>query len=103
MALFLRTHILIMDFIIPCRIFRGGYCFGFVCPSFLIFSYCNTLRLSVIRASYQFYSGRTYITSDTDGKKRKSNTLNTTVDPEEKRKIIGDTFMKVRGLMICKT
>lgn len=59
------------------------------------FAVLGSFVFAVIRAAYQFYSGRTYITSDTDGKKRKSNTLNTTVDPEEKRKIIGDTFMKV--------
>ena len=30
-----RTYILVMDFIIPCRRFQGGFCFGVVCPSFL--------------------------------------------------------------------
>ena len=30
-----RTYILVMDFIIPCRRFQGGYCFGVVSLSFL--------------------------------------------------------------------
>ena len=33
--------------------------------------------------------------SDSNSRKRKTCTLNTTINPEEKRKIIGDTFMKV--------
>ncbi|WAR14422.1 GUAA-like protein [Mya arenaria] len=52
------------------------------------------LHVRVIKASHQFYNGRTYISSSAEGKKRRTNTLCTTVDPEEKRKIIGDTFMK---------
>ncbi|XP_052285932.1 GMP synthase [glutamine-hydrolyzing]-like isoform X2 [Dreissena polymorpha] len=59
------------------------------------------LHVKVIKAAHQFYSGRTYISSDCDGKKkRKTNSLATTVDPEEKRKIIGDTFMKVANELI---
>ncbi|XP_045161563.1 GMP synthase [glutamine-hydrolyzing]-like [Mercenaria mercenaria] len=58
------------------------------------------LHVKVIKAAHQFYSGRTFITGKGEGKKRKTNTLNTTVDPEEKRKIIGDTFMKVANEVI---
>lgn len=58
------------------------------------------LHVKVIKAAHQFYSGRTFITGCPEGKKRKTNTLNTTVDPEEKRKIIGDTFMKVANEVI---
>lgn len=58
------------------------------------------LHVKVIKAAHQFYSGRTYITGCNGGKKRKTNTLNTTVDPEEKRKIVGDTFMKVANEVI---
>lgn len=58
------------------------------------------LHVRVIKAAHQFYSGRTYIACANGGKKRKTNTLNTTVDPEEKRKIIGDTFMKVANEVI---
>ncbi|XP_060565730.1 GMP synthase [glutamine-hydrolyzing]-like [Ruditapes philippinarum] len=58
------------------------------------------LHVKVIKAAHQFYSGKTFISGSSDGKKRKTNTLNTTVDPEEKRKIIGDTFMKVANEVI---
>ncbi|XP_052760059.1 GMP synthase [glutamine-hydrolyzing]-like [Mya arenaria] len=58
------------------------------------------LHVRVIKASHQFYNGRTYISSSAEGKKRRTNTLCTTVDPEEKRKIIGDTFMKVANEVI---
>ena len=56
------------------------------------------LNVTVIRAAHTFYNGTTAISvthSDGTSRKRKSSTLNTTENPEEKRKIIGDTFMKV--------
>ena len=56
------------------------------------------MYFSVIRAAHTFYNGTTAIPvthSDGTSRKRKTSTLNTTENPEEKRKIIGDTFMKV--------
>lgn len=56
------------------------------------------LKLTVVNASHTFYNGRTQLTAndmDNPIKKWSSRTLNTTSDPEEKRKIIGDTFMQV--------
>ena len=53
---------------------------------------------AVVRAAHTFYNGKTYVNcdpNDPNSRKRRTNTLNTTVNPEEKRKIIGDTFMKV--------
>ena len=35
--------------------------------------------------------------ADATSRKRKTRALNQTVHPEDKRKIIGDTFMNVRG------
>ena len=52
----------------------------------------------VVRASHTFYNGTTTVPmdpSDCNSRKRKTSTLNTTINPEDKRKIIGDTFMKV--------
>nr|KAG5698957.1 hypothetical protein BaRGS_024878 [Batillaria attramentaria] len=56
------------------------------------------LKIKVINAAHTFYSGTTSVPIDKNNptsRKRKTNTLNTTTNPEEKRKIIGDTFMKV--------
>lgn len=53
---------------------------------------------AVIRAAHTFYNGTTAIpVTQPDGtsRKRKTRTLNTTENPEEKRNIIGDTFMTV--------
>lgn len=60
----------------------------------------------VIRASHTFYNATTSVPidkADAGSRKRKTNTLNTTTHPEDKRKIIGDTFMKVSLVyfMIC--
>lgn len=56
------------------------------------------MHVSVINAAHTFYSGTTSVPidhKDPASRKRKTNTLNTTTNPEEKRKIIGDTFMRV--------
>ncbi|XP_064612030.1 GMP synthase [glutamine-hydrolyzing]-like isoform X2 [Liolophura sinensis] len=58
------------------------------------------LHPKVVSMAHTFYTGTTTITVKSDdptnsSRKRKTNTLNTTVLPEEKRKIIGDTFMRV--------
>lgn len=56
--------------------------------------------ISVIKAAHTFYNGSTCIsvkTGDSTSRKRKTERLNTVVCPEEKRKIIGDTFMKVKS------
>uniref|UniRef100_A0A2C9JSK1 GMP synthase (glutamine-hydrolyzing) n=1 Tax=Biomphalaria glabrata TaxID=6526 RepID=A0A2C9JSK1_BIOGL len=61
------------------------------------------LKVRVIRASHTFYNATTSIPIDKqDGgsRKRKTNTLNTTTNPEDKRKIIGDTFMKVANEVV---
>jgi len=47
----------------------------------------------VVDASERFYSATTTITKD--GKSYETKRLDQTVDPEEKRKIIGDTFVKI--------
>lgn len=51
-----------------------------------------------MKAAHTFYNGSTSIsvkTGDSTPRKRKTERLNTVVCPEEKRKIIGDTFMRV--------
>ncbi|XP_059146088.1 GMP synthase [glutamine-hydrolyzing]-like [Physella acuta] len=56
------------------------------------------LKVRVVKASHTFYNSTTSVPMDThdiNSRKRKTNTLNTTTNPEDKRKIIGDTFMKV--------
>ncbi|KAK6174661.1 hypothetical protein SNE40_017896 [Patella caerulea] len=54
------------------------------------------LKVKVIRAGTIFYSSTTSVTDEQNNSiKRRTKTLNKTSDPEEKRKIIGDTFMKV--------
>lgn len=57
---------------------------------------------AVVNAAHSFYNGTTTLPiSDEDRtpRKRISKTLNMTTSPEEKRKIIGDTFVKV--MFIC--
>lgn len=52
----------------------------------------------MVNAAHSFYNGTTTLPiSDEDRtpRKRISKTLNMTTSPEEKRKIIGDTFVKV--------
>ncbi|XP_064197576.1 GMP synthase [glutamine-hydrolyzing]-like [Anguilla rostrata] len=56
------------------------------------------IKLQVVKAAHTFYNGTTTLPiseEDTTPRKRISKTLNTTASPEEKRKIIGDTFVKV--------
>jgi len=58
------------------------------------------LPVRVIKAAHQFYNGKTYVSGGEGGRKRRTSTLNNTVQPEDKRKIIGDTFMKVANEVI---
>ncbi|KAK4307876.1 hypothetical protein Pmani_020386 [Petrolisthes manimaculis] len=63
------------------------------------------LKLKVINARHQFYDGVTYIpvdSSDPMSRKRVTALLCHTHDPEEKRKIIGDTFIKVANEVISE-
>uniref|UniRef100_A0A7M4FVK3 GMP synthase (glutamine-hydrolyzing) n=1 Tax=Crocodylus porosus TaxID=8502 RepID=A0A7M4FVK3_CROPO len=56
------------------------------------------IQVKVVNAAHSFYNGTTTLPiSDEDRtpRKRISKTLNMTTSPEEKRKIIGDTFVKV--------
>ena len=55
---------------------------------------CVFYLLSVITSSLKFYSGQTSI-SYQNGKQQITLPLHSVTNPEEKRKIIGDTFMKV--------
>ena len=64
---------------------------AFVCMELILFA--------VINASHTFYTGTTSVPIDKNNptsRKRKTSALNTTSNPEDKRKIIGDTFMKVK-------
>ncbi|KAJ8274199.1 hypothetical protein COCON_G00088240 [Conger conger] len=61
------------------------------------------IKLQVVKAAHTFYNGTTTLPiseEDTTPRKRISKTLNTTTNPEEKRKIIGDTFVKVANEVI---
>ncbi|BFZ22924.1 hypothetical protein BsWGS_25964 [Bradybaena similaris] len=61
------------------------------------------LKVRLIRASHTFYNATTSVPidkTDAGSRKRKTNTLNTTTHPEDKRKIIGDTFMKVANEVV---
>lgn len=61
------------------------------------------LDVRIIHSAHAFYNGTTTVHTEkgeSKARKRKTNTLNTTSDPEEKRKIIGDTFMKVANEVI---
>ncbi|KAK8379829.1 hypothetical protein O3P69_019663 [Scylla paramamosain] len=63
------------------------------------------LKLKMINARHQFYDGVTSIPvdpSDPMGRKRVTNLLCMTFSPEEKRKIIGDTFIKVANEVIAE-
>ncbi|KAG7457022.1 hypothetical protein MATL_G00242110 [Megalops atlanticus] len=56
------------------------------------------IKVKVVNAAHTFYNGTTTLPiseEDKTPRKRISKTLNTTTNPEEKRKIIGDTFVKV--------
>ena len=59
--------------------------------------FCFVLS-SVVNAALRFYNSTTVISGKKDQspvKKQVTKTLNVTTDPEEKRRIIGDTFIKV--------
>ncbi|XP_005109065.1 GMP synthase [glutamine-hydrolyzing] [Aplysia californica] len=61
------------------------------------------LKVRVVRGSHTFYNATTTVPiegSDNASRKRKTNTLNTTTHPEDKRKIIGDTFMKIANEVV---
>uniref|UniRef100_A0A674P3I5 Guanine monophosphate synthase n=1 Tax=Takifugu rubripes TaxID=31033 RepID=A0A674P3I5_TAKRU len=61
------------------------------------------IKLKVVNAAHTFYNGTTTLPiseEDRTPRKRISKTLNMTTNPEEKRKIIGDTFVKVRVAFI---
>ncbi|XP_077015487.1 GMP synthase [glutamine-hydrolyzing]-like [Tamandua tetradactyla] len=61
------------------------------------------IQVKVINAAHSFYNGATTLPiSDEDRtpRKRISKTLNMTTSPEEKRKIIGDTFVKIANEVI---
>ena len=56
------------------------------------------LKISAVNASHTFYTAHTNVPidpSDPMSRKVKTRPLNQTIHPEEKRRIIGDTFMKV--------
>ena len=61
----------------------------------------------VVNAALRFYNSTTVISGKKDQspvKKQVTKTLNVTTDPEEKRRIIGDTFIKVslfQHVLIC--
>ncbi|TRY96325.1 hypothetical protein DNTS_021826, partial [Danionella cerebrum] len=61
------------------------------------------IKLKVVNAAHTFYNGTTTLPiseEDRTPRKRISKTLNMTTNPEEKRKIIGDTFVKVANEVI---
>lgn len=52
------------------------------------------MKLIVVDASDDFYNATTQI-KNSEGEMVSTMPLNKTVNPEEKRKIIGDTFMRI--------
>lgn len=67
------------------------------CFMIIILSLCYSSP--VVNAALRFYNSSTVISGRKDQpavKKQITKTLNVTTNPEEKRKIIGDTFIKVR-------
>jgi len=63
------------------------------------------VRLKVVNAALRFYNSSTIIPGRKDQpavKKLTTKTLNVTVNPEEKRKIIGDTFIKVADEVVSE-
>ena len=55
-----------------------------------------------MNAAHTFYTSVTHVAADASdpmSRRVKTKPLNQTIDPEEKRRIIGDTFMKVRLLV----
>ena len=67
------------------------------CFMIITLSLCSSSP--VVNAALRFYNSSTVISGRKDQpavKKQITKTLNVTTNPEEKRKIIGDTFIKVR-------
>lgn len=65
---------------------------------FLIITLSLRSSSPVVNAALRFYNSSTVISGRKDQpavKKQITKTLNVTTNPEEKRKIIGDTFIKV--------
>ncbi|KAM7439597.1 hypothetical protein ABFA07_011051 [Porites harrisoni] len=63
------------------------------------------VRLKVVNAALRFYNSSTVISGRKDQpavKKQITKTLNVTTNPEEKRKIIGDTFIKIADEVISE-
>ena len=62
------------------------------------FNFLYIVFLLVVNASFRFYNGttRTPVKRGQDVVNIEIGPLNTVVNPEEKRKIIGDTFIKVK-------
>ncbi|KAF6034129.1 GMPS [Bugula neritina] len=61
------------------------------------------VKVKVITAAQQFYCATTYVSVKSDHPnplKRKTLMLNSVVEPEEKRRIIGDTFMMIANEVI---
>ncbi|XP_064642766.1 GMP synthase [glutamine-hydrolyzing]-like [Lineus longissimus] len=60
------------------------------------------LKLRVVNAAHAFYNGTTSIPINKcdPSRKRRTKALNQTTDPEEKRQIIGDTFMRVANEVV---
>ena len=60
---------------------------------YILFANC----ILVGNAAHTFYNAQTNVAENFDGKSTSIRTqpLNITINPEEKRKIIGDTFMTV--------
>uniref|UniRef100_A0A670ISB4 GMP synthase [glutamine-hydrolyzing] n=2 Tax=Podarcis TaxID=42163 RepID=A0A670ISB4_PODMU len=61
------------------------------------------IQVKVVNAAHSFYNGTTTLPiseEDRTPRKRISKTLNMTTSPEEKRKIIGDTFVKIANEVI---
>ncbi|XP_048460053.1 GMP synthase [glutamine-hydrolyzing] isoform X5 [Rhincodon typus] len=61
------------------------------------------IKVKVVNAAHAFYNGTTTLPiseEDRTPRKRISKTLNMTTNPEEKRKIIGDTFVKIANEVI---
>lgn len=66
---------------------------------FMIITLSLCYSSAVVNAALRFYNSSTVISGRKDQpavKKLITKTLNATTNPEEKRKIIGDTFIKVR-------
>lgn len=78
-----------------------GRCIALLCG---IVSLTSVKFLTVINAAYQFYNATTTVPIDRKDPSRKKVTdqLCQTVHPEEKRKIIGDTFMKIADGIISE-